>query len=334
MPISHFQHGIQGSPMIGANLWDIFAGMSEANVAQDGNVFFVDGDLGSDGNTGKSPNDATLTIQAAVNKAAAGATIYIRNKKTTALSTDPASYAETITISNSTPNVKLIGVPTGRVQGGLPQIKKGSGSTALITVKAPGCLIANLGINGSGSTGGGVLLDDDGGSTKVAFGTTITDCHFKNCVGSNANDASTGGAVQLSGAPWQIRIANNRFFNNVGDVVVTSASNDDAKDVVIEHNEFGGPAAAVDCYIYMIGSGADATGLLIRDNSFAVLPALSAGAHKRFMKLTGYSGLIAHNFFGTSTLNTFAAAGSMAYVPTTMFLAGNWGEGTALITRS
>jgi len=61
----------------------------------------------------------------------------------------------------------LIGVSRGRTQGGLPQLKDGTETTAaILTIRAPGCLIANLGFNGSGNTGGGILLDADA-STKM-----------------------------------------------------------------------------------------------------------------------------------------------------------------------
>lgn len=304
-----------------------------------GNNYFVDGDV--TGGDGKSWETAFATIGAALTQAAldvvsAGLnterTIYIKARKMAAGATDPVSYAETIIIPATLPYTRLVGVANGLTQGGQPQVKKGSGAVALLTVRAPGCLIQGITFNGNGSTGGGILLDDDG-STKTAFGTVIRDCYFKNCVGSNALDASTGGAIQLKGAPWQIRIEHNRFYNNVGDVTVIGQAQVAFKEVEVVDNEFIGPASATDCNIYLVATTAT-NGIEIKNNTFHVLPALSSGVNVRFMKLTNCSGIIAHNFFGTSTLNAFAAAGSQAFVPTTMFLAGNWGEGTALITRA
>ena len=73
-----------------------------------------------------------------------------------ATDTDPGSYAEALTID--VPDLSIIGVSRGRTQGGQPQLKCSATAltTAIITVQVPGVLIANLGINGAGSTGGGI----------------------------------------------------------------------------------------------------------------------------------------------------------------------------------
>ena len=98
--------------------------------------WFVDGDISSSGG-GKSWEKAYKTIQEAVTAASAGDTIFVAGRSITALATDPVSYAETIIIPNDKPQLSLIGVSRGRTQGGLPQIKIGAGSTAMITVRAP-----------------------------------------------------------------------------------------------------------------------------------------------------------------------------------------------------
>ncbi len=295
-----------------------------------GRVWYVDGDR-STGGAGGSWEDAYSTIAAAETASSAGDVILIAERTMSATSTDPVSYAETVTVN--TPSLSLIGVSRGRTQGGLPQIRKGSGSTALLTIAAPGCLVANLGFNGGSATGGGILLDDDGGSTKSAFGTTIINCHFKNCVGSTATNAATGGAIQWSanGGAWQVLIKNNRFYKNVGDIVVKGTSSSVPQDVVIEGNEFSGPAASVDCNIYTGGSGVN--GIVIRDNTFSAMPAIGSGSIVRYMDLTGSVGILANNYFAsivspTGSEGTFAAAGSLAKVPATVFIASCWGETT------
>ncbi len=285
--------------------------------------WFVDGDVSASGG-GKSWEDAYKTIQEAVTASSAGDTIFIAGRTITALATDPVSYAETIIIPNSKPQLSLIGVARGRTQGGLPQIKIGSGSTAMLTVRSPACLIANLGINGADSTGGGILLDDDGGTSKVAFGAMITGCHFKNCKVSSTNAAS-GGAVTLNGAPWQVTIKGNQFFNNIGDIVHIPTYSD-AKDVIIQDNIFSSTGSS-DCNIYMTGSSSDATGLVIDSNIFRGFPAVDSGANLRFAVLTGYTGILSNNSFAGND-KTFKAAGSGALVPTTMFMAGNYQEST------
>ncbi|MCR4329488.1 MAG: hypothetical protein NUV65_03005, partial [Candidatus Roizmanbacteria bacterium] len=229
------------------------------------------------------------------------------------------------------PGLSLVGEGRGLTQGGLPQVKKGSGTTALLTVRAAGCLIANMGFNGSGSTGGGILLDDNN-STKTAFGTTIVGNHFKNCVGTTATDGRTGGAVQWTaeGNAWQVRIEGNRFYKNVCDVLLKGTSNSVPQDVIIKDNVFSGPAASVDVNLYLAG-GSGMNGVLIEGNIFQQLPAIGSGSVARFIDATGCVGMLVKNYFGcltaaTGTTLTFLAAGTAAKIPTTMHVVANWGQ--------
>jgi hypothetical protein len=238
--------------------------------------------------------------------------------------TDPSSYAEVLTIAAAKSNLSLIGLSRGRTQGGLPQIRMGSGSTALLTIRAPGCLIANLGFNGASATGGGILLDDDG-STKSAFGTTIIGCHFKNCKGSTATNTATGGAIQwaATGGGWQVLISGNRFYKNVGDIVLLGTSAAVPQDVVIEDNVFSGPAANVDCNLYLAG-GSGMNGVIIRNNEFTCFPNVGSGTNVKPLVLTGCVGQLTGNRFATSG-KTFGAAGNVL-VPTTVFMTDNYQE--------
>ena len=255
-------------------------------------VYYVDADNGDDGHDGYTKETAFKTIQAAVTAASTGDTIYIMSKTVAAGGTDPESYAETIIIPAGKSGLKLIGVDNGRTQGGVPQIKIGSGSTAMITVRSPGCLIANLGFNGAGSTGGGILLDDDG-STKTAFGTTITGCHFKNCKGSTATNAATGGAIMwaATGGAWQVLIKGNTFYKNVGDIVLKGTTGSVPQDVVIEDNIFSGPIASVDCNLYLKG-GSGMNGVIIRNNEFPCFPNIGSGTNVMPVALTGCVGIM------------------------------------------
>lgn len=318
MSLTYFPNGIAAFPVVGASVLDVFGSKA---------TFFVDGDLGSDGNDGLSPSTAVKTIQQGVTLAAGvggNATVYVKAKAITAGSTDPSAYAETVIIPATAPNTRIVGVSVSRTQGGLPEIKKGSGSTALITVRAPGCTLMNLGINGASSTGGGVLLDDDG-STKTAFGLAILNCHLKNCKGSVATNAATGGAIMWSsnGSAWQVLIKGNRFYKNVGDVVLLGTSVSVPQDVVIEDNIFSGPAASVDCNLYLMG-GSGMNGVIIRNNSFTCFPAIGSGTNAKQLALTGCVGMLSGNRFGC-TGKTFGAAGNNL-VPTTVLMADNYQE--------
>ena len=317
--LTNFPNGIMAFPVVGANILDSFGS---------GKTYFVDGDLGSDGNDGLSPSSAKATIQSAVTDAAVNygnATIYVKSLKVAAGATDPSSYTENVIIPATCPNTRIIGVSVNRTQGGLPQLKVGTTTTSpLITVRACNCLIMNMGINGIGGTGGGILLDDDS-STKSAYGTAIINCHLKNCVGTTATNAATGGAIMwaATGNAWQILIQGNRFYKNVGDVVLKGTSSSVPQDVVIENNIFSGPAASVDCNLYLSG-GSGINGLVIRNNFFTCFPAMGSGTNAKALALTGCVGIMSSNRFSGSG-KTFGAAGNNL-VPTTMLMAENYQE--------
>lgn len=302
-----------------------------------GNVWFVDGDR-TTGGGGKTWEDAFGESDFNGNISAlnvtAGDVVYVAGRTMAATDTDPISYTTNLVIN--VPQVSLIGVSRGRTQGGLPQLKVGATTTSpIIEVKAPGVMIANIGINGAGGTGGGIKLTDDGGTTSAAFGWSVVGCHFKNCVGTTATNALTGGAVWIGsdGGAWQGLLAGNRFYKNVGDFVVAGTSGSVPQDIVIEGNEFSGPAANVDVNIITGGSGVN--GIVIRDNVFSAMPALSSATTARYVDLTGSVGIMAHNYFASIVSNTgsegtFAAAGTLAKVPATVFMAGNQGETTTV----
>jgi len=302
------------------------------------NYWYVDGDNGSDSAyNGSAVDKSVKTIQKAVDNASNWDVIFVKPKVMATGATDPSNYAENIIIPATHEGLQIIGVGTGRVQGGLPQIKPG-GTTAstAITVRAPACRIANIGINGISAAETpavqnlGILLDDDA-STKTAFGTTIENCHFKNCAGSTITNAATGGAINwaTTGAAWQVLIRGNRFYKNVGDVVLLGTSVDVPQDVIIEDNIFSGPAANVDCNLYLAG-GSGMNGVVIDSNIFQQLPALG-GTNDRFIVATGCTGMLTRNMFGAlvsegSTEKTFEANGTGAKIPTTMHMAGNYGQ--------
>jgi len=299
-----------------------------AGPVSKGDIWYVDGDK-SAGGAGQSWDDAFATIGAAVSAASKNDVIYVAPLLWGAVQTDPNSYDETFTIPLAKSNLSIIGTGTGRTQGGLPQMKIGSGSTAMITIEAPGCTIRNMGINGYGSTGGGILMDCDSGATKTAFGTSIINCHIKNCVGSTATNAATGGGIMWSanGGSWQVHIAGNKFYKNVGDVVLMGTSESVPQDVLVEWNTFSGPAGSVDCNIYTGGSGMN--GLYIEHNTFPCFPGIGSGTNAKPLHLTGSVGILSDNDFGFvaqgTGAKTFGASGDVI-VPTTMFMVGNRGE--------
>lgn len=307
------------------------------------NYWYVNADKGDNTAAGNTPSSAFQTIQQAVTVAAAqnlidnrGNVILVESRYMAALATDPNSYTENIIVpAAGGSNISIVGVSNNRTQGGLPQLKTGSATTTpLISVRAPGFSIFNMGINGNGGTGGGILLDDDN-STKTVIGVTIANCHLKNCVGSTATDCRTGGAIMWSanGGAWQVRIANNVFYKNVGDVVVKGTAQTQPQDVIIENNTFQGIASAVDCHLYLAG-GSGILGVTVNGNTFAdVLPALSSGSIVRYADLTGCTGIFSNNSFaGSYTTSGFGAAKAAAKIPTTVGIVHNYSD-AGLIVR-
>ncbi len=301
-------------------------------VKKDGEYLFVDGDVSADGG-GRSWQDPFKSIQSAIDAASTGDVIYIAPKNITDATGDPTSYEENLTIPFTKPHLSLIGISRGRTQGGLPQLKDGTTTTQhILRVRAPGCLITGLGFNGAGNTGGGVLLDDDA-STKAAWGTTIDNCHFKNCKGSTATNAATGGAINFSstGNSWQCSFTNNRFYKCVGDIVLPGTTNTVPQDILIQGNIFSGPAGSVDCNLYLQGAGSGINGVTIDSNIFQQLPALGSATTARYIHATGCVGMMTRNLFGCHTSEggtqiTFEAAGTGAYIPTTLHMAQNFGQ--------
>lgn len=309
------------------NLWV----QGNSFIASPGNVWYVDGDVTTSGN-GDSWDTAFKTIQEAVTAASAEDTIYIVAKTHTDYTGDPVSYAETVIIPYAASNLAIIGVSRGRTQGGLPQIKIGAGAVAMFTVRAPGCLIANLGFNGASSTGGGILLDDDY-TAKAAFGTTIVGCHFKNCK-CHATNGSLGGAIYTSAAGncWQVLISGNTFYKNVADIVLVGTSNTVPQDWVIEDNIFSGPAASVDANILTEGSGIN--GLVINNNIFPCDPALSSGSNAVSCDLTGSVGVYSNNTHGHAGLTLGDGSVTGGVIPATMFMVNNYQEDAIIVRTS
>jgi hypothetical protein len=103
------------------------------------------------------------------------------------------------------------------------------------------------------------------------------------------------------------------------------------QDVIIEDNILSGPAANVDCNLYLAG-GSGMNGVTIKKNIFPALPAIGANV-ARFIDATGCVGQLVDNYFGdTTTATGYGAAKSKAKIPTTMFMMHNYNE-SGLITR-
>jgi hypothetical protein len=281
----------------------------------DGQVWFVDGTNGLDGNSGKSPSNAFKTIAFALEDnpdLEEFDVVYVFPRTMATTDTDPVSYDETLTIS--TPHLSLIGIGSGPVQANLPQIKiGGSSTTVMLSIEAPGVTVQGIGFNGASSTGGGISIG------KVPSGTVIRNCHFKNCK-THATQGTGGGAIfwTSEGGGWQTLIEGCSFYKNVADIVLVGTTDSRPQDVYIRNCKFSGPAASVTVNIYGAG-GSGFNGLYVDNCVFPCLPALSSGNVNMPVKLTGCVGSLTNCTFGTSN-KSYGAAGDV-YVPTTMLIA-------------
>jgi hypothetical protein len=119
-------------------------------------------------------------------------------------------------------------------------------------------------------------------------------------------------------------------YKNVADVCLLGTSTSVPQDVIIEDNAFSGPAASVDCNLFLKGGGSGMNGVIVRNNVFNQLPSL--GTQARYIVATGCVGMLVGNTFGCQTNGTggtrmtFKVGGSAAEIPTTMHVAGNFGQ--------
>ena len=72
-------------------------------------------------------------------------------------------------------------------------------------------------------------------------------------------------------------------------------------------------------------------GVTIDSNIFQQLPALGSATTARYIHGTGCVGMLTRNYFGCLTAEggteiTFEAAGTGAFIPVTMHMAGNFGQ--------
>ncbi len=145
------------------------------------NVWFVDDDAGSDGNSGKDPAKAFKTIQKAIDLAGQQDTIFLkpRDISLTAHSSH-GYYTGTNIIPTSQQGLAIIG--TGRGGRGIGAnvqcaVEPDSGSTdATFTVRSPGVSFENMMIKCVTDAGGAIAANVN---TAQAYGLTVSNCFFK-----------------------------------------------------------------------------------------------------------------------------------------------------------
>jgi hypothetical protein len=192
-------------------------------------VWFVDGDDGSNGNKGKDSTKAFSTVTKAISSASAGDTIYVKPRVPQSDASDPNVYAEDIEIAYAKNNLSIIGTRTGHDTFYGPKLKLGT-ATETVDVYAPAFSLENFTIHRRGSNTKAIYLR---GVTGYATAAGSVASHISNCmirygspVGiyvyagyhSNVNNCTFWGndiSVHLdgSGVPQRGMQVNNCSFN-------------------------------------------------------------------------------------------------------------------------
>jgi hypothetical protein len=329
MGISRFPHGVFATPNLGGgrliDMWN-----SE-------NIFFVDGDYGLAGNTGKSPDDSVALPTTAVGLVSRGGTIYVRPKTTVA--SGQSYYLDNITIPITKPQLAIIGCgqDTDRPYLG-PAVKTTVAglATPVITVRASGFLTEGMEWTGTSQSGDvSVIYAANDGTVALTSGLTVRNCTIRNVKG---HAVGTGGGIHME-TPIFCKIQNVLFKDNLASIVFRSTSAA-VNSLIIEDCSFSGVATGRDVDIF---SNADAGyGLIIDRCRFNdALP--NHGVINRFISLTtGIYGMISNSSFASSNGTTdglVGAAGSLVIAPVTVFSVNNMIEdltedGTGTMTRT
>jgi len=266
-------------------------------------TWFVDGVNGVDTNSGYTPTDAKLTIDAAVQLAGRGDVIYIR-PQTYLPGSGFKRYYETATVDLAQPDLSIIGVslnhnPEGGVRWAPPG-SLASGVTAggyCLVSSGAAVKVENIGFFCEGATTGGCMNLLNNGATLTQVGTNYFSMF--NCV-------VKGGLVKLAGGDGAT--FKNNFFHAMYDGsytggILMTTSTVPGRRLRIQGNAFmEGNGTGTPAQTYIVATGGTTSEILITDNYFGLKPATGFYINTP----TSTYGLIAHNFFGEADLDTDA----------------------------
>lgn len=285
----NFKQGIMGFPNIGggrfSNPWSTH--------------YFVDGDNGLDGNTGKTPSRAFKTIQRAVTVSTGGDVIYIK-PKTYTMGTGFARYTEDVVVANtgaasasSAPQAgkSIIGVTPRNVASDFMGVRWKFATATNLNVEAPATHIENIGFFAEGATYG-IYFEGDGATyTKAGHtGSSLYNCAIKGAGGVFANGSDS---LQIINCQFQAT-----YDGTVSGMIITlSGTNVNRRPVLRGCHFIGGNGTAMSA-CPVIWTGAVENGL-IADNIFE-----AATGDVYINIVTASTGMISRNHFGSADLST------------------------------
>ena len=263
--------------------------------------YFVDAIDGSAGNAGLRPDDATKTIQQAVDLATGGDIIYIRPQRYN-IDTMYGRYTENVTITMATGLTSgdavvdgmrsIIGVSANTFNADFSGVrwKQSSTGTNLIN-DTPGLHVENVGFFSEGAASYGVLLRYIADTHRGSEGTSFYHCAFK---GKGLYVISGGDGLTIDSCRFQ-----PAYDGTVADINLSGVIN--LRRPTIRNCEFldGNSTKPSAPCITVTGT---TTELLIRDCYFPKLPTGNI-----YIETSGaVHGLIANCYFNEDDLDTDA----------------------------
>lgn len=285
MTLTHYPHGVTsfGAP--------ILPGLEFGKVW--GNVFFVDGSLGSDSNDGKTRDTAKATIQAAINAASDGDRVYIKD----------GAYAETLT--NTKSRIQIIGESmSGTVVTGATD------ATDTLTNSGDEVTIANMGFRAYDTGDDISLIKTTGDGTRIQWcdfssgeyqiETDGADyCYIIGCHFITPHDTTNGACIVLEDSNECKVLYSSFFVDNASDAII----HHDADNLEVGWcSAVGDDDTGASTGAFVLIAGADATSeLMVHDCNVTLFAAVIAEV----------STAVAAHGYGTSDLAVTATVDSI-----------------------
>lgn len=263
--------------------------------------YFVDSDNGSDGNTGKTTDDAFATIQAAVTAAQYQDVIYIR-PKTYTLGTGFARYAEDVSVTlggsggsaatATNANMSIIGVTQrGAHATDFLGVRWKKATATPLTVDAPCLHVENIGFFVESATYAINLRCN--GATRTQEGTTgfsIYGCAIK---GDGQLYANGGNELQIVNCRFQAT-----YDGTTGGINLVGSSNQVVRPIIKNCDFIGGNS--YNMATCPITTAAPVWDAMIRDCYFSAAP-----DDTYYINIAGTSndGLVANCYFASGNCN-------------------------------
>ena len=299
MSITPYPNGISsfGIPLYGTQGFEGWWGRT---------AYFVDNDLGSDGNTGKQPTKAFLNLKKALDTAIAGDVIYIRPKDLTLTDTDPTyivpATAANWSIAEAQHDLAIIGAQN---MSHIPGLEPASyavylrGHTSVtgspvLTVQGARVVLENLAFHRGGITSAVAQVKLDGNSTSIrAFGSVVYNCLFR------MHNVAAGAVYNVDN--WHCAVVNSTFHDCKIGVEFYGSSSTPKRFEVMGCTFINQSAAQVDQNIYIHGSG----GAALRIHGCRFTDAVPAAGTNKYINIaSAATGLISGcYFFGDGNSN-------------------------------